>query len=107
MSLTFLPVPGDPGPRDWDDPTDADLAAIDDSEAWQDRALCAETDPEAFFPEKGESVKPAKRVCGSCPVRPQCLRFALENRERFGVWGGLSERERRGLGDQRNLEAAA
>jgi WhiB family redox-sensing transcriptional regulator len=103
MSLTFLPVPGDSGPRDWDDPTDADLSALEDSGIWQDRALCAETDPEAFFPEKGESVVPAKGVCRSCPVRPQCLKSALENGERFGVWGGLSERERRRL----NLEAAA
>ncbi len=99
----FLPVPGDSSPRDWDDPTDADLAALENSGIWQDRALCAETDPEAFFPEKGESTAPAKHVCHSCPVRPQCLRSALENRERFGVWGGLSERERRRL----NLEAAA
>lgn len=64
---------------------------------WQERALCAQTDPEAFFPEKGGSTREAKRVCGSCEVRDQCLEYALENDERFGIWGGLSERERRKL----------
>jgi WhiB family transcriptional regulator, redox-sensing transcriptional regulator len=62
---------------------------------WQDRALCAQTDPEAFFPEKGGSTREAKRVCRSCEVRAECLEYALENDERFGIWGGLSERERR------------
>nr|WP_272902483.1 WhiB family transcriptional regulator [Brevibacterium daeguense] len=64
---------------------------------WQDQALCAQTDPEAFFPEKGGSTREAKRVCASCDVRAQCLEYALENDERFGIWGGLSERERRRL----------
>lgn len=63
--------------------------------AWQDRALCAQTDPEAFFPEKGGSTREAKRVCSSCEVRAECLEYALSNDERFGIWGGLSERERR------------
>ena len=63
--------------------------------AWQERALCAQTDPEAFFPEKGGSTREAKRVCMSCDVRPECLSYALPNDERFGIWGGLSERERR------------
>jgi WhiB family transcriptional regulator, redox-sensing transcriptional regulator len=62
---------------------------------WQDQALCAQTDPEAFFPEKGGSTREAKRVCRSCEVRAECLEYALENDERFGIWGGLSERERR------------
>nr|WP_152816094.1 WhiB family transcriptional regulator [Georgenia subflava] len=65
--------------------------------AWQDRALCAQTDPEAFFPEKGGSTREAKRVCGSCEVRAECLEYALAHDERFGIWGGLSERERRKL----------
>jgi WhiB family transcriptional regulator, redox-sensing transcriptional regulator len=63
--------------------------------AWQDRALCAQTDPEAFFPEKGGSTREAKKVCRSCEVRADCLEYALEHDERFGIWGGLSERERR------------
>ncbi|SLC73292.1 WhiB family transcriptional regulator [Mycobacteroides abscessus] len=66
-------------------------------ESWQERALCAETDPEAFFPEKGGSTREAKRVCQGCEVKDQCLEYALTNDERFGIWGGLSERERRRL----------
>ena len=68
-----------------------------EDQGWQDRALCAETDPEAFFPEKGGSTRDAKKICTSCEVRTQCLEYALENDERFGIWGGLSERERRKL----------
>jgi len=64
---------------------------------WQDRALCAQTDPEAFFPEKGGSTREAKKVCTGCEVRAECLEYALANDERFGIWGGLSERERRKL----------
>ena len=65
--------------------------------AWQGLALCAQTDPEAFFPEKGGSTREAKKVCLSCEVRVECLEFALAQDERFGIWGGLSERERRRL----------
>jgi WhiB family redox-sensing transcriptional regulator len=65
--------------------------------AWQSDSLCAQTDPEAFFPEKGGSTRDAKKICASCEVRAQCLEYALENDERFGIWGGLSERERRKL----------
>src|SRR5215475_6939506 len=65
--------------------------------AWLDGALCAQTDPEAFFPEKGGSTREAKKVCRSCEVRAECLEYALEHDERFGIWGGLSERERRRL----------
>lgn len=70
----------------------------DDNElAWQADSLCAQTDPEAFFPEKGGSTREAKKICQSCEVRAQCLEYALENDERYGIWGGLSERERRKL----------
>ena len=65
--------------------------------SWQTDALCAQTDPEAFFPEKGGSTRDAKKICSSCEVRTQCLEYALENDERLGIWGGLSERERRKL----------
>ena len=64
---------------------------------WAERALCAQTDPEAFFPEKGGSTREAKKVCLTCEVRDDCLESALMNDERFGIWGGLSERERRRL----------
>ena len=65
--------------------------------SWQERSLCAQTDPEAFFPEKGGSTREAKKVCIGCEVRAECLEYALAHDERFGIWGGLSERERRKL----------
>jgi WhiB family transcriptional regulator, redox-sensing transcriptional regulator len=68
-----------------------------DDDQWQERALCAQTDPEAFFPEKGGSTREAKRICLGCEVRDACLEYALAHDERFGIWGGLSERERRRL----------
>lgn len=73
------------------------LAEIEGELAWQVDALCAQTDPEAFFPEKGGSTRDAKKICASCTVRSQCLDYAMQNDERFGIWGGLSERERRRL----------
>jgi WhiB family transcriptional regulator, redox-sensing transcriptional regulator len=72
----------------------------DDELSWQERALCAQTDPEAFFPEKGGSTREAKKVCLTCEVRVECLEYALGHDERFGIWGGLSERERRRLKKQ-------
>jgi WhiB family transcriptional regulator, redox-sensing transcriptional regulator len=75
------------------DQGDAEEGAL----SWQERSLCAQTDPEAFFPEKGGSTREAKKVCVGCEVRAECLEYALENDERFGIWGGLSERERRKL----------
>jgi WhiB family redox-sensing transcriptional regulator len=72
------------------------LAGTDEL-VWREQALCAETDPEAFFPEKGGSTREAKRVCVRCDVRGDCLEYALAHDERFGIWGGLSERERRRL----------
>ena len=68
-----------------------------EGQSWQERALCAETDPEAFFPEKGGSTREAKKICTGCEVKAECLEYALSNDERFGIWGGLSERERRRL----------
>ncbi len=75
----------------------AEELEIEEELDWQERALCAQTDPEAFFPEKGGSTREAKRVCLTCDVRGECLEYALSNDERFGIWGGLSERERRKL----------
>lgn len=80
---------GIPGLR----PADQEEGAL----AWQADALCAQTDPEAFFPEKGGSTREAKKICQQCEVRSECLEYALANDERFGIWGGLSERERRRL----------
>lgn len=75
----------------------ADLLHMAASTSWQEQALCAQSDPEVFFPEKGTSPKPAKMVCFRCEVRQECLQYALDNNERYGVWGGLSERQRRRL----------
>ena len=75
------------------------LLGLGDSPWWWFAALCAQTDPELFFPEKGGSTRAAKRVCTGCPVRAQCLEHALAHDERYGVWGGTSERERRRLTD--------
>ncbi|WP_082716709.1 WhiB family transcriptional regulator [Microterricola viridarii] len=91
-------------PEDWFiDPVNLGVPGVrthsDDGNplAWQTDSLCAQTDPEAFFPEKGGSTRDAKKICGACEVRTECLEYALSNDERFGIWGGLSERERRKL----------
>jgi WhiB family redox-sensing transcriptional regulator len=95
----FAPPEWPDGPGWGETPTWGETPAWTDAntspEAWRTKALCAQTDPEAFFPEKGGSTRDAKRVCTGCPVRAECLKFALVNDERFGIWGGLSERERR------------
>jgi WhiB family redox-sensing transcriptional regulator len=64
-------------------------------------------DPDLFFPERGASTKEAKAVCQGCVVREDCLEYALANGEKFGIWGGLSERERRRIRRQRALARAA
>jgi WhiB family redox-sensing transcriptional regulator len=64
---------------------------------WRDRAACRDADVELFFPEKGGSTRPAKAICATCPVQAPCLQWALEAGERWGVYGGKSERERRRL----------
>ncbi|OBG84538.1 transcription factor WhiB [Mycobacterium sp. E136] len=79
------------------DPIEVAPALTPEDELWQEKALCAQTDPEAFFPEKGGSTREAKRICQGCEVRDACLEYALAHDERFGIWGGLSERERRRL----------
>jgi WhiB family redox-sensing transcriptional regulator len=64
---------------------------------WRELAACRGTDLEVFFPERGESAGPARRVCAACPVRQPCLDYAITNRIVHGIWGGLTERERRAL----------
>lgn len=61
---------------------------------WQEGAACKEADPDLFFPERGSPGDSAKRVCVNCEVRLECLEYALANGERYGIWGGLTERER-------------
>jgi WhiB family redox-sensing transcriptional regulator len=60
-------------------------------------AACATTDPELFFPDSRSPASEAKEICAGCPVRPECLEYALAAAEEFGVWGGLTEKERRKL----------
>ncbi len=67
---------------------------------------CAQTDPEAFFPEKANQTRLVKKVCSGCEVRAQCLDYALDNDEQFGIWGGLTELERRGI-KKRSLNETA
>lgn len=66
-----------------------------DEKRWQDEANCLGVDPDLFFPERGASTREAKEVCRGCVVRVDCLESALANGEKFGIWGGMSERERR------------
>lgn len=71
---------------------------------WAELANCAGVDPDLFFPERGESTTAAKEVCRACAVRVQCLDHALAVPERFGIWGGKSERERRRMRITRRSE---
>ena len=78
-----------------------------DAPAWQRKANCMGVDPDLFFPERGASTKEAKEVCRGCVVREDCLEYALANGEKFGIWGGLSERERRRVRRARALARRA
>lgn len=69
---------------------------------WGDKANCKGVDPDLFFPERGASTRESKEVCRGCTVREECLEFALVSGEKFGIWGGLSERERRRIRRQRS-----
>ncbi len=73
----------------------------DEDKSWQMLSNCLGVDPDLFFPERGASTKDAKAVCQGCVVREDCLEYALTNREKFGIWGGLSERERRRIRRER------
>lgn len=80
--------------REWYEPTDI---RPNETGNWEDDALCAQIGPEEFFPEKGNSVQQAKKICERCDVKPDCLQYALDNGVDSGVWGGLSAQERRRL----------
>lgn len=64
---------------------------------WRSDALCAQTDPEAFFPEKGESLREGRTICAVCTVRAECLTFALDNNIEYGLYGGTNPMQRRRL----------
>ena len=85
----------------------ADRVPLDDArEDWRTQALCANVDPELFFPDKGGNPKPAQAVCAVCPVREQCLAHALANSETYGVWGGMTARQRQEIAGRRQPEGA-
>jgi WhiB family redox-sensing transcriptional regulator len=78
-------------------PHGVDLSGLSNmlaDEDWIDDALCAQVDPEAFFPEKGGSNRDAQAICAKCDVQAQCLVYALKHNEQYGIWGGLSKHER-------------
>ena len=75
--------------------------------SWHADAPCAGIDPDLWFPEKGGTTEPAKEICAQCLVRADCLDYALDTGERFGIWGGASERERRRLQRTLRQEGAA
>jgi WhiB family redox-sensing transcriptional regulator len=84
-----------------------DLIVQPEKKVWQAQANCMGVDPDLFFPERGASTREAKEVCRGCVVREDCLEYALANGEKFGIWGGLSERERRKIRRRRALERRA
>jgi WhiB family redox-sensing transcriptional regulator len=83
------------------------LLVDSEDRGWQSRANCMGVDPDLFFPERGASTREAKEVCRGCVVRESCLEYALDNGEKFGIWGGMSERERRRLRRARAVERKA
>jgi WhiB family redox-sensing transcriptional regulator len=79
-----------------------DALAVDDL-AWQDYSNCRGADADLFFPERGASTRKAKAICNACQVQAECLEFAIQQSEKFGIWGGLSERERRRIRKERSI----
>jgi WhiB family redox-sensing transcriptional regulator len=84
-------------------PEDPEFYLQDPDRSWMSQANCLGINPDLFFPERGESVTEAKAVCADCIVRNRCREYAITNNEKFGIWGGTSERERRRIRKQRML----
>ncbi len=100
-----MPAPVTIRSRDAAAPTFEEPGDIFASPAFMDLGSCRGMDPDLFFPDRGESLAPAQAICAECIVADECLEYALVNGERFGVWGGTSERERRRI-RRRRREAA-
>ena len=77
---------------------------IGEMPSWTEEANCKGADADLFFPERGASTRKAKAICMACTVQDECLEYAVQNSEKFGIWGGLSERERRRVKRQREAE---
>lgn len=75
--------------------------------AWHDDALCAQTDPDLFHPEPGQTSTTAKRVCMACPARQQCLEHAVTHGENVGVWGGMTPNQRKAIRRARDARKVA
>lgn len=65
--------------------------------AWANSGRCSGVDPDLFFPERGQDAGPAKALCRQCPVRAACLSWALDTGQKHGIWGGMTESQRRRL----------
>lgn len=74
--------------------------------AWMVAARCRDHEPEQFFVRGAAKSRRALRICDRCPVREQCLRYAIDNGIEFGIWGGLTERQRRRLVRNREVVSA-
>ena len=75
------------------------------NQTWRQHAACKGVEPDIFYPASDDEAEVAKIVCGQCPVRQPCLEYALASRERDGVWGGATEKERRRILRQRRKSA--
>jgi WhiB family redox-sensing transcriptional regulator len=78
-----------------------------DVQSWRDEAVCAQIGSDLWFPEKGGSARRAKEICETCPVRVECLEYALAQDEQFGVFGGMSRKERVEYAKKRRAGEAA
>lgn len=83
------------------------LAQLEDRPTWMAHADCRDLDPRLFYPVRGQPTGPAKQVCQACPVRQACLEYALANREKHGIWGGTTVRDRRHILRQQRTKRAA
>lgn len=104
MSAEDIALMGDDDDAEEEGETEGEPGFDTDDMGWRDGANCLGVDPDLFFPERGASTKEAKGVCRGCVVREFCLEYAIATGEKFGIWGGLSERERRRIRRRRAIE---